>query len=137
MERERGERREREGRNDDWPATVLVAGWGDRRRGPVPKVAGKVVALARNGGLHSRTPPPAGVEESGRLDFFQGHSRNRVAVVVTADGRRVTVPLRDLESRNVSLLDLLRSLLAGLESLGLLITGSRRENGGTRRNERH
>jgi len=71
------------------------------------------------------------------LDFFQGHSRNRVAVVVTADGRRVTVPLRDLESRNVSLLDLLRSLLAGLESLALLITGSRRENGGTRRNERH
>jgi hypothetical protein len=71
------------------------------------------------------------------LDFFQGHSRSRVAVVVTADGRRVTVPLRDLEPHDVSLLDLLRSLLAGLEGLlGLLITGSRRENGGTRRNER-
>jgi hypothetical protein len=72
------------------------------------------------------------------LDFFQGHSRNRVAVVVTADGRRVTVPLRDLEPRDVTPLALLRSLLAGLESLlGLLITGSRRENGGTRRDGRH
>jgi hypothetical protein len=44
------------------------------------------------------------------------------------------VPVRDLRSSGVSLLDLLRSLLAGLESLlGLLITGSRRENGGSRR----
>jgi hypothetical protein len=90
------------------------------------------------GGYTPRTPPPAGVQELGRLDFFHGHSRSRVAVVVTADGRRVTVPLRDLESQDVSLLDLIRSLLAGLDSLlGLLITGSRRENGGTRRNERH
>jgi hypothetical protein len=72
------------------------------------------------------------------LDFFQGRSRSRVAVVVTADGRRVTVPLRDLHSQDVSPLDLLRSLLVGLESLlVLLITGSRRENGGSRRNERH
>jgi len=71
------------------------------------------------------------------LDFFQGRDR-RVAVVVTSDGRRVTVPLRDLDSRRVSVLDLLRSLLAGLDGLlGLLITGSRRENGGTRRDERH
>ncbi len=89
------------------------------------------------GGYTPRTPLPAGVQELGRLDFFQGHSRSRVAVVVTSDGRRVTVPVRDLESHDVSLLDLIRSLLAGLESLGLLITGSRRENGGTRRNERH
>jgi hypothetical protein len=90
------------------------------------------------GGYTPRTPLPAGVQELGRLDFFQGHSRNRVAVVVTSDGRRVTVPLRDLESQDVSLLGLIRSLLAGLDSLlGLLITGSRRENGGTRRNERH
>jgi hypothetical protein len=72
------------------------------------------------------------------LDFFHGHNRSRVAVVVTTDGRRVTVPVRDLEPQDVSLLDLLRSLLAGLEGLlGLLITGSRRENGGTRRDERH
>jgi hypothetical protein len=76
--------------------------------------------------------------ESHRLDFFQGRSRSRVAVVVTADGRRVTVPLRDLDSQDVTPLALLRSLLAGLESLlGLLITGSRRENGGTRRSGRH
>jgi hypothetical protein len=72
------------------------------------------------------------------LDFFQGRSRSRVAVVVTADGRRVTVPLRDPEPQDVTPLALLRSLLAGLESLlGLLITGSRRENGGTRRDGRH
>lgn len=76
----------------------------------------------------------AGQQESGRLDFFQGRSRRTVAVVVTADGRRVNVPLRDLNTSRVSLLDLLRSLQLGLESLlGLLITGSRRENGGTRR----
>jgi len=49
----------------------------------------------------------------------------------------VNVPMRDLDHGNVSLLDLVRSLLAGLESLlGLLITGSRRENGGTRRDQR-
>ena len=78
-----------------------------------------------------------GVQESGRLDFFQGRNRNVVAVVVTADGRRVHVPLRDLVPSDVSLLDLLRSLLVGLEGLlGLLITGSRRENGGTRRDGR-
>ena len=76
----------------------------------------------------------AGTQESGRVDFFQGRSRRTVAVVVTADGRRVNVPLRDLNPSDVSLLDLLRSLQLGLESLlGLLITGSRRENGGTRR----
>lgn len=76
----------------------------------------------------------AGQQGSGRLDFFQRRNRNAVAVVVTADGRRVHVPLRDLNTSGVSLLDLLRSLLVGLESLlGLLITGSRRENGGTRR----
>jgi hypothetical protein len=72
------------------------------------------------------------------LDFFQGRSRSRIAVVVTADGRRVNVSLGDLEPQGVSPLDLIRSLLAGLESLlGLLITGSRRENGGTRRDGRH
>jgi len=47
------------------------------------------------------------------------------------------LPVRDLDPFAVSLLDLIRSLLAGLESLlGLLITGSRRENGGTRRDQR-
>jgi hypothetical protein len=68
------------------------------------------------------------------LGFFGDRHQRHVAVVVTADGRRVSVPLRDLTAKDVSLLDLLRSLLAGLEDLlGLLITGSRRENGGTRR----
>jgi hypothetical protein len=72
------------------------------------------------------------------LDFFQGRNRSRVAVVVTADGRRRTVPLRDLEPQGVFPVDLLRSLLAGLDGLLelLLITGSRRENGGTRRDGR-
>ena len=72
----------------------------------------------------------------GRLGFFG--DRQRVAVVVTADGRRVNMPMRELPTGHVSLLDSLRSLLAGLDGLlGLLITGSRRENGGTRRDERH
>jgi len=71
------------------------------------------------------------------LGLFSDRQRSKVAVVVRADGRRVSVPLRDLEPRDVSLLGLLRSLLAGLEEDLLLITGSRRENGGTRRDERH
>jgi hypothetical protein len=72
------------------------------------------------------------------LDLFQGRNRSRVAVVIRADGRRVNVPLRDLHPQPVVSLDLLRSLLAGLEGLLglLLITGSRRENGGTRRDGR-
>jgi hypothetical protein len=72
------------------------------------------------------------------LDFFQGRNRNRVAVVVTSDGRRRTVPLRDLEPQGVFSVDLIRSILAGLDGLLelLLITGSRRENGGTRRDGR-
>jgi hypothetical protein len=53
--------------------------------------------------------------------------RRHVAVVITADGRRVSMPVQS-GLVGVSFLDLLRSLLAGL-----LITGSRRENGGTRR----
>ena len=61
--------------------------------------------------------------------------RRPVAVVVTTDGRRVQVPLG--EPLEVSLLSLLRSIIAGLESLlGLPITGSRRESGGTRRTGR-
>lgn len=60
--------------------------------------------------------------------------RRYVAVVVTTDGRRVHVPIENAE---VPLLSLIRSILLGIESLvGLLITGSRRENGGTRRNDR-
>ena len=72
------------------------------------------------------------------MDFFQGRNRSRVAIVVTSDGRRRTVPLRDLEPQGVFAVDLVRSLLAGLDGLLelLLITGSRRENGGTRRDGR-
>ncbi|MEW5991038.1 MAG: hypothetical protein AB1736_06785 [Chloroflexota bacterium] len=64
-----------------------------------------------------------------------GLDRRPVAVVVTSDGRRVQVPVED-GSLEVSLLSLIRSLLVGIESFLGLITGSRRENRGTRRDER-
>ncbi len=64
-----------------------------------------------------------------------GLDRRPVAVVVTSDGRRMQMPIDD-GSLEVSLLSLIRSLLVGIESLLALITGSRRENGGTRRDER-
>jgi hypothetical protein len=67
------------------------------------------------------------------LASFDGKDRRHVAVVVTSDGRRVTLPLNDAGLADVSLLGILRSLLLGLDSLLGLITGSRRENGGTRR----
>jgi hypothetical protein len=71
------------------------------------------------------------------LGLFDGHNRRHVAIVVTTDGRRVQVPMNDTGLSDGSLLSLLRSLLVGLDGLvGLLITGSRRENGGTRRNGR-
>jgi len=71
------------------------------------------------------------------LDLFGNRKASPIAIVVTADGRRLYVPVRDLAPQGVSPLDLLRSLLAGLGGLlGLLITGSRRENGGSRRGER-
>ena len=59
--------------------------------------------------------------------------RRSVAVAVTTDGRRVHVPIENAE---VPLLSLIRSILLGIEGLVLLITGSRRENGGTRRKDR-
>jgi len=62
--------------------------------------------------------------------------RRRVAVAVTSDGRRVNVPVETGGLVYVSLLELVRSLLLGLDGLLGLITGSRRENGGTRRTER-
>jgi hypothetical protein len=71
------------------------------------------------------------------LGLFDGHNRRHVAVVITTDGRRVQMPLNDTGLTDGSLLSLLRSLLVGLDGLiGLLITGSRRENGGPRRNGR-
>jgi hypothetical protein len=57
--------------------------------------------------------------------------RRTVAVVITTDGRRVHMPVGS-GLADVSILALLRSLL-GLDGLLGLITGSRRENGGERR----
>jgi hypothetical protein len=70
-----------------------------------------------------------------RLGQFDRQDRRRVAVVATTDGRRVHVPIEPADWTDVSLLSLIRSLL-GLDGLLGLITGSRRENGGTRRSER-
>jgi hypothetical protein len=107
-----------------------------------------VRALVRSGGLRdprmprrlreqrlARAWPLAALTETD-LGQFDGRDRRRVAVVVTTDGRRVNVPIDGSGLVDVSLPGLLRSLLLGLDSLLGLITGSRRENGGTRRNGR-
>jgi hypothetical protein len=70
------------------------------------------------------------------LSLFEGRDRRRVAVAVTSDGRRVQVPLTNSGLIDVALLDIIRSLLVGLDGLLGLITGPRRENRGTRRDER-
>jgi len=64
------------------------------------------------------------------MRFSNGQDRRPVAVVVTSDGRRLNVPLEDLEpeAAPVSLRSILLSLLG-------LIGGSRQEPGG-RRTER-
>jgi len=59
--------------------------------------------------------------------------RRSVAVVVTSDGRRVHLPV---ETAEVPVLSLLRSILIGLEDLLGLIVGNRREDRGTRRTGR-
>jgi hypothetical protein len=69
------------------------------------------------------------------LGQFESRDRRRVAVAVTSDGRRVQLPLTD-SLVDATLFGILRSLLLGLDGLLGLITGSRRENGGTRRNKR-
>jgi hypothetical protein len=80
-----------------------------------------------------RPGSPGRVRET-ELGLFNGRDRRHVAVVITTDGRRVQMPLNDAGLQDGSILSLLRSLLLGLDGLlGLLITGSRRENGGTRR----
>jgi hypothetical protein len=56
-----------------------------------------------------------------------------VTVVVTADGRRVQVPLRQLSQDEVSLLGILRLIGRGLLAL---ITGSGEESGGRRKGRR-
>ena len=70
------------------------------------------------------------------MGLFNGQDRRHVAVVVTSDGRRVQIPMSGSGLSDVSLLGILRSLLLGLDGLLGLITGSRRENGGTRRDGR-
>ena len=67
---------------------------------------------------------------------FEGRDRRHVVVALTTDGRRVQIPVRDAGLIDVSLLGILRSLLLELDGLLGLITGSRRENGGTRRDGR-
>jgi hypothetical protein len=69
-----------------------------------------------------------------RLGWFDSGERRKVAIVITADGRRIHVPIEPARLTDVSLLDLLRSI-PGLDSLLGLITGSRRDRG-TRRGER-
>jgi hypothetical protein len=59
--------------------------------------------------------------------------RRKVAVVVTTDGRRAHLPI---ETAEVPVLSLIRSILVGLESLIGLIAGDRRDHGGTRRGDR-
>jgi hypothetical protein len=104
-------------------------------------------AVVQSGGLHDRSTPSR-LRGHGRigsavrrytettLGLFDGRDRRAVAVVVTSDGRRIQVPMDNSGLTDVSLLGLLRSLLLGLDSRLGLITGSRRENGGTRRNGR-
>ncbi len=67
------------------------------------------------------------------MGLFNGQDRRRVAVVATTDGQRIHVPLDDTQPTDAALLALIRSLLLGLDGLLGLITGSRRENGGSRR----
>jgi len=70
------------------------------------------------------------------LGLFDRQDRRPVAVVVTSDGRRVQMPVNNSGLEAVSVVEILRSLLLGLDGLLGLITGSRRENGGTRRDGR-
>jgi hypothetical protein len=67
------------------------------------------------------------------VGLFHSQHRRHVAIVITSDGRRVNVPVNETGIVDVVLLPLLRSILLGLDGLLGLITGSRQENGGTRR----
>jgi hypothetical protein len=84
----------------------------------------------------NRTAAPRGnCATEAVLGQFDRQDQRQVAVVVTTDGRRVHVPVEPSGLADVSLLALLRSLLS-LDGLLELITGSRRENGGTRQDGR-
>ena len=63
------------------------------------------------------------------MGLFLGRDSRRVAVAITADGRRVHVPVRDRDLVDVSLLGLIRSLALSL--IGIL-AGGRRGAGGPR-----
>jgi len=67
------------------------------------------------------------------MGYANGQDRRPVAVVVTTDGRRVTVPLDELDSDAAPVT--LRSILLSLLGLLGLIGGSRQEPG-DRRTER-
>ena len=67
------------------------------------------------------------------MGLVDRQNRRHVAIVVTSDGRRVNVPLPQTGIVDVVVLPLLRSILLGLDGLLGLITGSRQENGGSRR----
>jgi hypothetical protein len=67
------------------------------------------------------------------MGYANGQDRRPVAVVVTTDGRRVTVPLDELDPDAAPVT--LRSILLSLLGLLGLIGGSRQEPG-DRRTER-
>jgi hypothetical protein len=67
------------------------------------------------------------------MGLFDQPDRRPIRVAVTSDGRRVQMPV---EQPEVPVLSLIRSILVGIESLVLLITGARREHGGTRKDDR-
>jgi hypothetical protein len=102
------------------------------RSGPVRAVADSLEAGRLPG---QRAPVGFAHAYTGdeNLGLFSGPDRSRLAVVVTTDGRRVHLPMGDAGLVDVALLPLLRSLLLGLDGLLGLITGSRRENRGSRR----
>ena len=66
------------------------------------------------------------------MGLINGQDRRPVAVVVTRDGRRVNVPLDELEPGPDVAPVSLRSILLSLLGLVGLIGGSRRESGGPR-----
>jgi hypothetical protein len=98
-----------------------------------PGAVGVVAESTKAGRLREHRRPQSGPREITETDLglFNGQDRQRVAVVVTADGRRAHLPLNETSSVEVSALALLRSLLIGLD--GLIGWISRRENGGNRR----
>lgn len=64
------------------------------------------------------------------MGYANGQDRRPVAVVVTRDGRRVNVPIDELEPEAAPVS--VRSILLALLGLLGLIGGSRRESGGPR-----